>query len=1602
MTDSPEIDSSEPGEAASREGVEARVAVLRAEVEAETSRPQKAQLHHEIGVLIERFLANDALAVKEYLTAYNLDPSFRPPLFSLVRIFERRRSFRNLVRLHEAEQKSATNEVDRASAVLDRAVLLEDHLESADEATPLWPEAVAIDPTSGAAALMLERAARRAGDRATLVDVLARRVEIVEDPTLKALLMVELARERAQDGDLDAAFALIREAAALPAARWRSLDQMERLARRHDRSLELIEALEGRAVLAGAMARGEDQGQGSGAFSVQRFADEARAANEAAALWFESSQLRLAQHADAAGAVQALDQAITLRPDDVLLHQERMLACELAGDVAGAATEARYLIDHGVSGRFAAALYFNLAESAQAEGDVERAAAELDRALAADPSSAAGAALLDDLLLDRGAHGARVARLEARAEEDEKGRVESLWRAAQIAAEQLRDFPRARALYQRAADAAEHTARRAAVLRELYAAALRHGDGEAARDTVRTLLATGSVDDEERAALERDLYELLRSVTVDPGAARAALDDALSDPAAATWAADAARLHAAREDDLALLARAHRVIADRAPEEEVKAAHLCAAARALARSGAEDEAIRVLRSAIERSPGHRYAVALLEEMLRARGEAEEVVALLREAAAAQAGARAAEMNLLLAGAAAEATGDAKLAQKTYEEAIDRDPTSIAPLLSLRRLAEQTADSALLRDVLEKLSELELSAGEPGRATFQLGEHYDLVASKPALAEAPLEAALRSPVVGLSAAAQLLLLPSREIPASARIAAAARMGDEAREATAPAILRVLAGEGLGGGANGAAQRSEEALAALAEVRPSDRWAHWALIRLHGASGRTAERALAWGALAEATDDAESESELMLHSLRARMVAEGAEAADDAFLIAQEIAATSPDTAAAGVALDETLTGGDDAESRAEALGARIAHAGREAGTHVTAALGRALGASGRSNEALATLRRVVEEDATDLASWEAMRVAAREEQAWEDVVRACDELAKNVAGDLRAQLLEEAASVLMDDLGRDDDATERLSQALAIDPSRGIAFGRLHDLLAEREDTRGLIDLVGKRISLIDDSDELVRLFYEHARLHRSEGNRAAALDALDNVLMLEGDHVGALALKVEIHVSLEQWQPAVDALRSLAGADVPMAQRRLAHIGAADFLEKHLDDSDAAIEELRKVVELGAADAGVHARIADVAKRSGRSADAAAALLDAAAASSGAARAGYERRAAEILRAEGREDEARSALRRALAESPDDLVSAEMLADLLVDPVERRDLSVAFETTVRESLAVDPTDEDALRKLRRAAAWRGETDLEYIVLGTLLALGLALPDEEETFRARHSRRTPRMTEGARLHQESIAHLRPAQARSSVAQVARAAEETVAEMDRLEPATYGVGRGALVSPKSEHPVRDEIFAIAHAFGIDAGELYVGGNDASQIAAVPGKKGKPVFIVGDGVQAPLSEARRFVVGQLAMAIHDGILPFVQRRPGEAASVLHAAAAAAEAPLPGGAARADVEELRRAIDRKMSRRAKRAIAEAAGAAAGSDVDAWAEAAASSALRAGLLFAGDLGVALAAVLPAPFSAEDVKASRMARDLVAFFISHESLALRRELGIAR
>ncbi len=316
---------------------------------------------------------------------------------------------------------------------------------------------------------------------------------------------------------------------------------------------------------------------------------------------------------------------------------------------------------------------------------------------------------------------------------------------------------------------------------------------------------------------------------------------------------------------------------------------------------------------------------------------------------------------------------------------------------------------------------------------------------------------------------------------------------------------------------------------------------------------------------------------------------------------------------------------------------------------------------------------------------------------------------------------------------------------------------------------------------------------------------------------------------------------------------------------------------------------------------------------------------------------------------------------------------------EREVLSKSFERSVRNELAHTPTDPTALRKLFRAAEWRGDTDLMYRALDVLFAVGEATP-EEERHRGQLLERVVKAPSGV-IEAEWRTDLWPRKEPASAA-LSALVWESVAELDWLSPASYQVGRGELVSPKQESLLRNTVSAWAHAFGSDIVDLYVGGPDARGVATMPGKKG-PTWVVGTAIPEALDVKSRFLVGQLAFAMAEGILPVVLRTPDDAATILYAAAAAGDSALLAGQSRTGLAELTKAVGKKMPRRVRKAVAPIATRIpdAGVGVPDFCEAAHIAALRAGLLAAGELGVVLEAILGRDVGAERALGSNAARD---------------------
>ena len=72
--------------------------------------------------------------------------------------------------------------------------------------------------------------------------------------------------------------------------------------------------------------------------------------------------------------------------------------------------------------------------------------------------------------------------------------------------------------------------------------------------------------------------------------------------------------------------------------------------------------------------------------------------------------------------------------------------------------------------------------------------------------------------------------------------------------------------------------------------------------------------------------------------------------------------------------------------------------------------------------------------------------------------------------------------------------------------------------ARNEDDR-LLNIIERRLDVSVDDQEIGKLYWERARVLRKKGDLDGALCALENVTMLEPDHVGALALSGEICIS---------------------------------------------------------------------------------------------------------------------------------------------------------------------------------------------------------------------------------------------------------------------------------------------------------------------------------------------------------------------------------------------------------------------------------------------------------------------------------------------------
>ncbi|HEY3494079.1 MAG TPA: hypothetical protein VGK73_05305, partial [Polyangiaceae bacterium] len=660
------------------------------------------------------------------------------------------------------------------------------------------------------------------------------------------------------------------------------------------------------------------------------------------------------------------------------------------------------------------------------------------------------------------------------------------------------------------------------------------------------------------------------------------------------------------------------------------------------------------------------------------------------------------------------------------------------------------------------------------------------------------------------------------------------------------------------------------------------------------------------------------------------------------------------------------------------------------------------AAGDTQAALATFRSVVDAMPNEVIGWEGLRAAAETLGAREVLAEACAALGDAVRDDARgAELWEVASGILFDELGDKQRGEFALARAVDRDVRRSKAFDRLFRIVRERKDQARLLDLITRRLDVAEDPDEIVKMFWERARVLRATGDREGALAALENVRMLEPDHVGALALSGEIHLTLQQFGEAADQLARLATLPAAPAQQRLmSGVAAVDIYENKLKLVPRALEVLLGLHEAKLSTPQVRERLARVAAKAASWEHAATTfemLMEERETSAGRAEAA---RLALAIRRDrlAAPASARASVAKLLEELPGDgegldLVLSGVFPETFAGPLLERGRDA-----VSDALGGDPFDTDRVERLSRIAAAVKDDRLRQAALGALATLGVD-PLELDTELSRLDRRVARVPSIA-IDDASLPGLADPEDGGPIADLMRELGPTIAAAIGPNLAALGAQKRERVDPKAGHPIRNEIIAWAGALGIGELDVYVGGRSPNGVFGVASEP--PSLVVGSLVAAPLSPLHRQAVARELFALRRGTNVLSHREPPEVAALIVAACKLGGVDLEAPAF-AMLGEFQRQLGKELPRRVRKILPDLALGVrnSGQDLTEWYRAATSTLDRMAAVAAGDVSwvlsgdVANRGRMPA-----SVEGQERARRLLAFVLSPAYLVLREMLGM--
>jgi tetratricopeptide (TPR) repeat protein len=1564
---------------------------------------QRALYEHEIGELTEA-AGDESAAVKAYAKALQSDATLKPNLWAIRRVFQRRALWPNLLKLLDAEIRFARSDAEKAELWVEKGNLYEDKLNQAAEAEDCYNKAAVAWPAAIAAWLALEKIFARKGDLAGLARVMRGQAAATAEPARRAALLLDLARlqDSVDGGSVDAALELCREAYQTGADPERSLDELQKIARRAGRTDDVLWGLEARALLLGQLA--EAAGPAERPALIDRVIGVRRQqAREAVGLADDGP----------ARAWEYLSRAFEARPEEPLILRDLTDAAESLGRWEDLANLLQRRIE-AAPVELRASLMLQRADALRRAGraqDADAAEAEIQR----DLPQHLGLQISRerDALANR--DWGRLASLylheaeQALAGRTPTGQPDAQWAA--IAFTQAGTLLGDRAGRDAEALAALEKAREAAsdylpaidALERLYART-----GKWAEYAALIEAELGRSPSESRT---RRLYERLVGVR----------ELGLDDPAGAALAMR--RLAELRPDEVRLKLRVvelHRAagkwidVADDlkvlagALEGERKLEAVLERAEVLERRLGDDVAAqKAFKEALSIKPGEPRAADGFERISRRRsghisGPHEKPVqgdvawddlaqALKREADATLDPEHATQVLLKLAEVHERERAAPADAAQTYQELLDKAPGNSAALRGLQRVHALAGDEEKRAQALELEVDSVTSDASKLELLTLLGE----------LAEDALKDDERAD----DAYRRALNEVTAPHPAMGRFRVAVRKRDAKAISETMSLLEALLGEAPDGARAGlldervwaerAAGDLENAVALTREtlqqsngVTQSPRLQR---ARLSAKAGGATELGDSLEALAANATDPALQAVLLR---RAGQLALGAGTEDVARARIEKGRALLPSDPDLVIALA-------DLHSDADVLQARIALAEGAAQVEWILERGEALEAQGKLAEAAREVTRALTIDPQHLPALEILRRLAR--TGGDDVgyARASAQLAAEVQDQERSAAIYNQAGDAFERAHLREEAAAAFRAALDRTPLDGSAFNRARALLgaiyAEKKAPGALVELFTHRLLHLGDDqhrEDRAQLHLDRAQLYADEGDRDAAEKDLRAVLRDYPDHLGGMRRLAEIlAVQAHGRAEAVQLLERYLELETATEHRRATLLRLAELEESPGGRPERAVEQLQAAIELAPkpeASLPDRDRLAQLHLRLRswqRAIQTLQKMVDLQ--SDPALKARYEMRIAQIYK-DGFSDPraAVEALVRALRHAPLELDALATLVGFFEQGhVVQLDLDDKLERALdaaRQKAGREPAKPDAYQALTRIHGWRADEDARLIA-----AQALALSRREKP-----SERDDVIDPVKELAPAAWERLQSDEARSVGLEVWRLGSEASMKVYGPQLEQLHVGKAERVSGKQLPPGWAHLDKIARALGVAGYELYQ--SKEREGCAVGANGDTPVVAAGGAFAERLAPRLRFRLARKLALLRDRLGPLELVDDEELNLFFAAVARVAELPRPASvkASDAKLEERAKAVNKAMGRKERKAIGALGGRFAGLPAPVeWKRAVLDGAARAALVIGGDLAAALAEL---GLSFGDPAANA----LTQFALSDEYATLRRELGL--